>query len=40
MALRWHLAQFLAGEPCGSDELRRRVEALHVRLDSALEQSG
>ena len=40
MALRWHLAQFLATEPRGSDALRQSAEALHERIDAALDQSG
>ena len=39
MALRWHLAQFLTAEPRGSFALRLSAEALHERIDAALDRS-
>ena len=40
MALRWHLAQFLAAELEGSPNLRQSAKYLHKRIDAALDQSG
>ena len=40
MALRWHLAQFLAAKLEGSPNLRQSAKDLHQRIDAALDQSG